>query len=150
MNVHSFGRQLVLVGLSWILGFPAAMAALSQDDLLEPEKAFQISTRALDERNVDVRFRIADGYYMYRDRFKFETADGKVLADVELPPGKLKKDEFFGETQTYRREALAHAVLGDDLERDVGEHELRAEGLANVAELDARDVRHQKKASVSR
>jgi len=80
-----------------------AHAAFS-DELLDPEKAFRISTRALDDRNVQVRFEIADGYYMYRDRFKFESESGKVLADVELPPGERKRDPFFGETETYRRQ----------------------------------------------
>ena len=40
------------------------------------------------------------------------------------------------------------ALAGHDRERDAGEDLLVAEGLADVAELDARDVRHQKKASV--
>ena len=46
------------------------------------------------------------------------------------------------------------ALAGHDLERDAGEHGLGAEGLADVAELDARHgragVAHQKKASVRR
>jgi thiol:disulfide interchange protein len=110
--MRSFASQLLLLAVSWVIGLPSAFAWFGQDDLLEPEKAFQISTRPLDERTVEVRFRIADGYYMYRDRFKFETADGRVVADVELPPGKVKKDPFFGETQTYRREAVIRVPVG--------------------------------------
>ena len=72
------------------------------DDLLQPEKAFRISARALDARNVEVEFRIADGYYMYRDRFRFATASGKLLAEVEIPRGKIKEDEFFGKSETFR------------------------------------------------
>jgi thioredoxin:protein disulfide reductase len=87
-----------------LLAFGAAAAVFSQPDLLEPEKAFRISVRALDAEAVEVQFRIADGYYMYRDRFKFEAQDGTVLADAELPAGVWTKDAFFGETQTYRRE----------------------------------------------
>ena len=46
------------------------------DDLLEPEKAFRMSTRALDARTVEVSFAIADGYYMYRERFRFAARAG--------------------------------------------------------------------------
>jgi thiol:disulfide interchange protein DsbD len=78
----------------------------SADELLEPEKAFQFSARALDPRSIEVRFAIADGYYMYRDKFKFALAGGSAaqLGAPELPAGISKKDEFFGEVQTYRKE----------------------------------------------
>jgi hypothetical protein len=64
---------------------PAAAQLFGQPELLEPEKAFRISARALDERNVEVEFKIADGYYMYRDRFSFANEAGKQLAEVEIP-----------------------------------------------------------------
>jgi thiol:disulfide interchange protein DsbD len=73
-------------------------------NLLEPEKAFQFSARALDSHSVEIRFAIADGYYMYRERFAF-AADGPVkLGSPEFPAGKKHKDEFFGEMETYRKE----------------------------------------------
>ena len=73
------------------------------DDLLEPEKAFRFSARALDDA-VEVQFAIADGYYLYRERFKF-AAEGARLGAPELPQGIKHKDEFFGEMQIYRKEA---------------------------------------------
>jgi thiol:disulfide interchange protein DsbD len=88
-----------LVGLSHPVG---AQLFGGEPELLEPEKAFRISARALDERNVEVEFKIADGYYMYRDRFSFATESGKPLADVEVPRGKIKEDQFFGKTETFR------------------------------------------------
>ena len=74
----------------------------STDNLLEPEKAFRFSAQAVDGA-VEVRFTIADGYYLYRDRMKFE-ATGARLGKAEFPPGLLHKDEFFGEQQIYRKE----------------------------------------------
>ena len=82
-----------------------ALAALnlgSTDNLLEPEKAFRFSAQVIDGA-IEVRFAIADGYYLYRDRMKFE-ATGARLGKAEFPPGLLHKDEFFGEQQIYRRE----------------------------------------------
>jgi thiol:disulfide interchange protein DsbD len=75
----------------------------SADELLEPEKAFRFSARALDAGSIEVRYAIADGYYMYRDRFKF-AAEGARLGAPQLPPGLKHKDEFFGETEIYRKE----------------------------------------------
>jgi thiol:disulfide interchange protein DsbD len=74
----------------------------SADNLLEPEKAFRFSAAA-DAREIEVRFAIASGYYLYKDKFRF-TAEGAQLGAPQLPPGATHRDEFFGEVQTYRKE----------------------------------------------
>ena len=84
-----------------------AAHAVSEADLLEPEKAFSMSTRAIDERTVEVSFAIADGYYLYRERFRFDVEPGLggatfKLGKADFPQGVRKKDEFFGEVETYR------------------------------------------------
>lgn len=89
-----------------MLGLAAPSSAqllLGQEkELLDPDKAFRITARALDQRTVEVEFRIADGYYMYRDRFSFATESGKPPAEVEIPRGMPKEDQFFGKTETFR------------------------------------------------
>jgi thiol:disulfide interchange protein len=125
------GRRL----LAWIflLIVNPALAALAPTDLLEPEKAFRISVQPLDNEAVEVRFRISAGYYMYRDRFKFETVDGQLLADAELPPGVWKKDDFFGETQTYRREVRIRVpVSPQDVERGRVDLKVTSQGCADI------------------
>jgi thiol:disulfide interchange protein DsbD len=78
------------------------LGTASAQDLLEPEKAFRFSARPLDDA-IEVRFAIAEGYYMYRERFRFE-APGAVLGKPEFPQGIPHKDEFFGEMQIYRKD----------------------------------------------
>jgi thioredoxin:protein disulfide reductase len=101
-------KRIVLLLLSLALAAPAAAQLRlggGADNLLEPEKAFRFSARALDASSVEVTFAIADGYYMYRERFKF-AADGDPavrLGAPEFPRGLAHKDEFFGETQVYRK-----------------------------------------------
>jgi thiol:disulfide interchange protein DsbD len=86
-----------------LLGVVAMAAAAAGTELLPPEQAFRFSARALDARTLEARFAIADGYYLYRDKFKFAvTPDGAVLGAPELPAGKIKTDEFFGKVETYR------------------------------------------------
>jgi thioredoxin:protein disulfide reductase len=80
-----------------------ATPVLGLNDLLEPEKAFRFSARALDASTIEVHFTIAEGYYLYRERFKFDAAGDAKLGAPDLPRGLGHKDEFFGEVETYRK-----------------------------------------------
>lgn len=72
------------------------------DDFLHPEKAFRFSAKMVDPRTAEVTFKIADNYYMYRERFAFR-AEGANLGEPVLAPGKIKFDETFQkEVETYR------------------------------------------------
>lgn len=76
-------------------------------DFLEPTQAFKLSATAAGPDAVHVRFDIADGYYLYRERFKFVAPEGVTLGEAELPQGKVKFDETFQkEVETYRGELL--------------------------------------------
>jgi thiol:disulfide interchange protein DsbD len=92
--------------------------AASPQDLLEPEQAFRFSARPLAADAIEVRFDIAEGYYMYRERFKFASQNAR-LGRAELPAGERKKDEFFGDTEVYRKEVRirlpVEAPAGDPL-----------------------------------
>jgi len=96
--------------LSFLLLLLAAgtVPAAGVDNLLEPEKAFRMSALALDAHTVEVNFAIADGYYMYRERFRFAVEPGSPakLGAPQFPPGTKKKDEFFGEVETYRKQVV--------------------------------------------
>ncbi len=85
-----------------------AVWAHAQDDLLEPEKAFVFSARMLDADNIEARFRVAEGYSLYRDKFAFTAEDGVELGRPALPAGKIKEDEFFGRVETYRGDLRVH------------------------------------------
>ena len=105
MNTFAIKRtamlRLLLIGLSLLLLRPA----IAQDDeLLPPEEAFAMSAW-VEESELVVDYRIAPGYYMYRGRFEFEidSSDAPAGFDTaQIPPGKRKVDEFFGEVETYR------------------------------------------------
>ncbi len=78
-----------------------ALAGHAADEPLPVEEAFRASARLIDDKQVEVRFQVADGYYLYRHRFKF-AADGITFGEPALPPGKPKKDDAFGEVEIYR------------------------------------------------
>jgi thioredoxin:protein disulfide reductase len=96
---------VIRILLLWLVLAAALGHAAAADELLEPEKAFRFSARALGADALEVSFAIADGYYLYRDRFKFEGQSAR-LGPAELPRGVRKKDEFFGETEVYRNEVV--------------------------------------------
>lgn len=101
MNVWRY----FLIALA-MLGFvPHGALALEPGDLLEPEQAFRLTVRALDPVTAEVNFRIAKGYYLYRERIGFaaEPASAKLGA-AQFPKGELHTDSFFGKSETYRGE----------------------------------------------
>jgi len=84
--------------------------AYAGDEFLPPEQAFRFSATQVDGRTVEVKFGIADGYYMYRERLAVAADPATVtFAPLELPAGKIKHDENFGkEVETYRHELVFH------------------------------------------
>src|SRR4029453_11130540 len=112
-NLSRFLFELLALALGALFALALAVPAAAQlklggstDNFLAPEKTFPFSARALDPATVEVTFAIANGYYMYRERFKF-AAEGNPavrLGSAQFPRGIAHKDEFFGETQVYRRD----------------------------------------------
>ena len=76
-------------------------AAQADDDFLPPEQAFRFSAHMADAHTIVINYAIADGYYMYRERFRF-TAAGAKLGEPAIPPGKVKYDDTFQKNvETY-------------------------------------------------
>jgi len=81
----------------------SSLARGAEPELLEPDQAFRFMARLKDARTIEVNYQIAPGYYLYRDKFRFTLAPADARAGTpQLPAGKLKRDEFFGEVETYR------------------------------------------------
>ena len=91
-------QWLALVLCLGLVPLPAGAA----DDFLAPEQAFKVSARVLDAGQVEVLLRIAPGYYVYRDPFRF-AAERASLGPADIPAGKVKFDENFQKNvETYR------------------------------------------------
>jgi thiol:disulfide interchange protein DsbD len=72
-------------------------------DFLDPDKAFRFSAAMVDGHTIAVSFQIADGYYMYREPFKF-SATGARLGTPAIPAGKVHYDPTFEkDVETYRK-----------------------------------------------
>ena len=109
-------RLLILLSLLASLLLPS----LSHADPIAPEKAFALSAQALDAETVEVVFKIAKGYYLYGDKFRFESEPAGIgFGTPDKPVGKTHKDDFFGEVETHRGELriLLPVQAGADLSR---------------------------------
>ena len=92
--------------LSWCLLLLSLNSfAASPNDLLKPDVAFKASLSLTSPNKLKVTWDIADGYYMYRKRFKFESdTAGVTLGNPVFTKGKMKEDPGFGLVETYRKQ----------------------------------------------
>ncbi len=71
-------------------------------ELLPPDEAFKISVEVRDGNTLIANLTPAKDYYLYRDKITFEPKQpGMVIEKVTLPPGKMKEDQTFGQTEVY-------------------------------------------------
>lgn len=103
LNSCWLSRQLwhaLLLSVFALLAVFGTLQVQSQD-FLDPEVAFKASARMRDASTLELTLTIADGYYLYRERFKFE-AEGATLGVASMPLGKVKYDENFEkDVETY-------------------------------------------------
>ena len=75
----------------------------NDDDPLPPEEAFRFSAEAIDANTLRATWTIAEGHYVYDSKLRFESATpGVSLGAPQIPEGKIKNDEFFGEQEVHR------------------------------------------------
>ena len=93
--------QATLCALFALFGAAAAQAA-EEDNLLPVEEAFKVEAHAMDRATIKLDFKIADDYYLYRERMKTKSIDtGFTLGALDLPAGEKKHDEFLGDVEVY-------------------------------------------------
>jgi thioredoxin:protein disulfide reductase len=115
MNMDTRWR-IGLAGLAWIKALGLTLLLLCwghpavAEEFLEPEQAFRLSAQAKDDRTVDVRFDVAPGYYLYRERLSVKASDGTTLGDVLIPPGQVKFDENFQKNVETYHDGLSFTV----------------------------------------
>lgn len=98
--LHRFASLLAMLSLA-VLGLLASAAAHAADDFLEPEQAFPLDVRAAGPKELLLTFRTVPGYYLYREKFHFNTTEASVGEPV-LPAGHVKFDENFQKNvETY-------------------------------------------------
>lgn len=104
---------------------PDQRLSLFSGQLLPADDAFQFFVTVKDSQTLKLQWRIADGYYLYREKFELQlsgasTTDTDILA-YDIPHGKAKYDEAFGDVE------LLYGDLSFDVplvRRNIAEHEI--------------------------
>lgn len=97
-----FKRLLMLLLLP--LATQAVAFSSDDDEFLHPDEAFKYSLSGTDGK-IEVHWEIADGYYLYRDKFSVTSeTPGVVLGEPHYPPSETKSDPNFGDTEVYHHD----------------------------------------------
>ncbi|KAA9004324.1 cytochrome C biogenesis protein [Stenotrophomonas cyclobalanopsidis] len=99
-----FARGAALCALLW-LALPAF--ALDEKDLLPVDQAFALTASAPERGQIQLQFKIAPGYYLYRHRTSVKADPAFNAGALQMPAGNKHHDDFFGEVETYRERLQA-------------------------------------------
>ena len=84
---------------------PTLAQAMDPSELPPVDSVFQLSAAAPARDRIELRWKIAPGYYLYRHRTKVDVLGAGFQAGaLQIPDGKKHHDEFFGDVETYRGE----------------------------------------------
>jgi thiol:disulfide interchange protein DsbD len=111
-----FALRRWLATLMLALCLPAGIPAFAADiDLPPVDQVFIPSARAVSRERIEVTWKIAVGYYLYRHRTSVKADAAFAGASLALPDGDKHHDEFFGDVETYRGSltGILTGVAGD-------------------------------------
>ena len=74
-----------------------------QTQFLPVDEAYQLTLLADGDQRLMLQWVIAPEYYLYRHAFKVQASDseGNIAANLAVPDGLAKTDEFFGDVEVY-------------------------------------------------
>tara|TARA_B100000497_G_scaffold18680_1_gene22141 strand:+ start:299 stop:2050 length:1752 start_codon:yes stop_codon:yes gene_type:complete len=104
---------------------------VNQAEFLSPDEAFKIDYNIVDKNHVKINWIIHPGYYLYMGMFEFKSLDANKILKVEMPEGKKKRDEFFGDVDVYYYSAEADVYFIDDIQDSI-ELKVKYQGCADA------------------
>lgn len=98
-------------GKSSLLG--SLIGGSDSETFLSPEAAFKLNVSGVDAQNIQANFTVVPGYYLYKERVKFEikTPDTSKIVEISLPAGEIKEDVNFGKQEVYHHDFKANIKL---------------------------------------
>lgn len=103
------GLAIFLSLLSLVGAGKAQSASLPLAALLQMDEAFRPSVSRLAPDRIAVEWKIAPGYYLYRDYLAAKSKNGAPI-ELETKAGEVKEDPGFGSTEVYYVAAQATLV----------------------------------------
>nr|WP_238390019.1 protein-disulfide reductase DsbD [Pseudoxanthomonas koreensis] len=106
--------------------------AVDERDLLPVDQAFVLRASAPTREAIELRWKVADGYYLYRHRTAVKADPGVAAGELRLPDGTRHVDEFFGPVETYRGELVATLPLQPGAATGPVRLEGKSQGCADI------------------
>ncbi len=75
--------------------------SVTAETLLDVDEAFVLDVWSADGERLKALFEVQPGYYIYKDKLKFEPSDQARLMPAILPEGEVMDDPYFGVTAIY-------------------------------------------------
>lgn len=80
------------------------------EEFLPVDQAFKVEAGLIDARHAQLKFVIAPGHYLYRERIQLLPPTGDT-ANMALPAGETKNDPNFGQQQVFHHDTLAEVTF---------------------------------------
>lgn len=108
------GRSLVLLATALLL-LTWQAAAQAEAEFLEPEKAFVFSAQMAAPDTLELHYKVAPGYYMYRERFGITISPigATTLGEAVYPKGEVKYDPTFEkDMEVFHKDVMIRVPVG--------------------------------------
>ncbi|AUA55728.1 Thiol:disulfide interchange protein DsbD precursor [Achromobacter spanius] len=108
------GRSLVLLATALLL-LTWQTAAQAEAEFLEPEKAFVFSAQMAAPDTLELHYKVAPGYYMYRERFGITISPigATTLGEAVYPKGEVKYDPTFEkDMEVFHKDVMIRVPVG--------------------------------------
>lgn len=79
------------------------------EEFLPVDKAFRVEAALVDDTHAQLKFVVAPGHYLYRERIQLLPEN--LNATLSLPPGETKNDPNFGQQQVFHHDTAADVVF---------------------------------------
>lgn len=98
-------QKTLTVALTQSSSHPLDKLLNKKDELLKPEQAFQFFAEVKSADTLHVNWKIADGYYLYREKLQLELLNNDVTVKAfDIPHGEPKDDAEFGKVEVFYHE----------------------------------------------
>ncbi|MHB1586970.1 MAG: protein-disulfide reductase DsbD [Acidiferrobacteraceae bacterium] len=95
-------RLLMALALSvWLVGSACAGLLSPEQRFLKPDQAFDVHVTSVQGHVLTLRFHVAPGYYLYRDKIHIVAKPPAQIGALRLPPAQIDNIPFYGKTWVY-------------------------------------------------
>jgi len=107
------GKRSILKLLFYLaIWFPGQAFAIDSAELLPPDQAFQFTYKVKKADRLLLSWDIANGYYLYRQKFKFVSlTPGIKVGETSFPSSQIKDDATFGKVEIFRDHLEVEVLL---------------------------------------